>query len=1382
MQHQRLGRHLVALALWTLAWGVFFGAFLLGREQLSAGDLTGQFHAYALFQARELEAGRVPLWSPGSYGGLPFAADPQAAVFYPPRWLTILVAPAEGLPFALVQFEALAHVWLAGALSYGLLYALTRRRAAGLFAAVSFALGGYLTGYPLLQLAILETVAWLPGVLLAIHLAFAARRPAPWLVTAGLGLALAGLAGHPQTWMQVAYLSAAWFLACSLAARWPWRRVVVAGALVVVVALGVSAVGWLPALRYALHTVRSEVDYAFVSSGIPLADWVQALAPTTMSLWAPQYAGIATVALALVGWRLRGWAASGRWRLTFWAGVALVSAWLALGDAGALYRVAHRLLPGLALFRQQERWLGLWAQSASILGGLGLAAWLDAPDREGRRALGWAARALAAGFVAALLLLALWRGWGAGWEMAWLRHVVMALLALGVLLLGRRRSLACVALILLLAVDLYLVGQSTIMRRPPDDELWAKPAWLAELQADELERWDLTYLVYANWGEIYGLETISGISPMKPKVLEELQRLPRERYWQLLNVRYVVSTQYLAEGPGLTQLHHVPHGSISNQEAEGWVYRVEQTLPRAYLVHAAELVADEGQAWARLADPAWDPASSVVLLAAEEPPALPADVSENSARVAARRTSPRSLAISVESTHPGYLVLSEWRLPGWRATVDGEPARLYSANYAFQAVYLPAGVHAVTLTYTGADVLWSGIVSLVALLGALAVARFWRPQLAPAPPRAWRWPSALSLPELRLSARAERLVVGALTLAALGLRLYALGRPELAPDEAWAYLAAVAPGQAGDLFVRSWYPLLLRGWAALFGVGELALRLPAALAGAAVVPALWRLVRRWASPGGGVLVAALAAISPALLGVSQSADGRISLALLLVTLAAAWLWDAASRGGWRALVPYLAAMALALGLWPPAGWLVLAHGAYLLAQASGRRSRRLLLLAWAPFGAAGLAWAILAPGIAWATVRQSLDASSATAWLRYLVESLSLWVGGAGWGAWASAMMGVGGLLLVGWLMRRAARPSEPVALLLAAWLAAALGGAFLSSLGSATDRTLAALLAAPAWWGAVALWARHLWRRGQATRWAALLALVGLVAVSLVGVQRYDAGRTAQDGPGYAALAQALQAEAQLQEGALPHTPLVLGDADPRWTYYLRETGFRPATLAPAILADPEALARAWEAHSTGDGLLWAATPVGEATEGEALLADWLARHALPVREIRGARHTVAAYSPPERAPELLRLEGVAFGEDGPALIGAHLLVNGRAVSLSEGTISLAAGDRLDLTLLWEAAGPTARPLTVFVHLVDGEGRLVAQHDGPPFGGQRPTTGWGPGERILDRHALQVPAQGAEGEGGALLVGLYDSESIERVRARDGQDAIRLCRVILGR
>jgi hypothetical protein len=64
---------------------------------------------------------------------------------------------------------------------------------------------------------------------------------------------------------------------------------------------------------------------------------------------------------------------------------------------------------------------------------------------------------------------------------------------------------------------------------------------------------------------------------------------------------------------------------------------------------------------------------------------------------------PNRVVVGVSGESPGYLVLMDPWFPGWSCTVDGRPAKLYRANYAFRAVAVPAGAHEVVFTFAPAS-------------------------------------------------------------------------------------------------------------------------------------------------------------------------------------------------------------------------------------------------------------------------------------------------------------------------------------------------------------------------------------------------------------------------------------------------------------------------------------------------------------------------------------------------------------------------------------------------------------------------------------------------------------------------------------------------------
>ena len=90
--------------------------------------------------------------------------------------------------------------------------------------------------------------------------------------------------------------------------------------------------------------------------------------------------------------------------------------------------------------------------------------------------------------------------------------------------------------------------------------------------------------------------------------------------------------------------------------------------------------------------------------------------------------------------------------------------------------------------------------------------------------------------------------------------------------------------------------------------------------------------------------------------------------------------------------------------------------------------------------------------------------------------------------------------------------------------------------------------------------------------------------------------------------------------------------------------------------------------------------------------------------------------------------------------------------------------GRRLQVTLFWRAKKDISRDYSVFVHVVNTGGDIVAQHDGQP-GWQVtiPTGSWLPGETVLDRHTIELPADLPPGTY-TLNAGIYYWETLERL------------------
>ena len=122
------GRTLPAFGIVVLIFvgltALFYAPILLGLRTFPDGDFTHHFLPFSLFQQGELLAGRLPVWNPYTYGGHPFLADVQAAVFYPLSNLVLgLTLPWRdpGARLYFLQVEAIVQVALAGFFTYLLL-------------------------------------------------------------------------------------------------------------------------------------------------------------------------------------------------------------------------------------------------------------------------------------------------------------------------------------------------------------------------------------------------------------------------------------------------------------------------------------------------------------------------------------------------------------------------------------------------------------------------------------------------------------------------------------------------------------------------------------------------------------------------------------------------------------------------------------------------------------------------------------------------------------------------------------------------------------------------------------------------------------------------------------------------------------------------------------------------------------------------------------------------------------------------------------------------------------------------------------------------------------------------------------------------------------
>ncbi len=134
-------------------------------------------------------------------------------------------------------------------------------------------------------------------------------------------------------------------------------------------------------------------------------------------------------------------------------------------------------------------------------------------------------------------------------------------------------------------------------------------------------------------------------------------------------------------------------------------------------------------------------------------------------------------------------------------------------------------------------------------------------------------------------------------------------------------------------------------------------------------------------------------------------------------------------------------------------------------------------------------------------------------------------------------------------------------------------------------------------------------------------------------------------------------------------------------------------------------------------------------------------------------------------------------IGHPLPATLGDKVEFLG--YDLAEGRIR--PGQALHLTLYWRALAEMKTSYKVFTHLLDGADKLWGQKDSIPGKGQFPTTGWLPGEIIIDRYEIEVAPDAPLGEY-VLEIGMYDELSGARLPVSGAKGKGQEDRILLGR
>src|SRR5262249_48688066 len=166
--------------------------------------------------------------------------------------------------------------------------------------------------------------------------------------------------------------------------------------------------------------------------------------------------------------------------------------------------------------------------------------------------------------------------------------------------------------------------------------------------------------------------------------------------------------------------------------AEGQLVENPRALPRAFVPRSLRYATDRAETL-KLLEGIGDFAGAGIVEESPPPEAAGAVEINGQATVEVASYEPQRMTLDITAAGPSLVATSVTAWPGWKLTIDDEPAKLVGYNSAFLAFRVATGRHTAVLRYMPDGFLDGSGITVVTLIVAIVLA--WRTGRA-APPRA----------------------------------------------------------------------------------------------------------------------------------------------------------------------------------------------------------------------------------------------------------------------------------------------------------------------------------------------------------------------------------------------------------------------------------------------------------------------------------------------------------------------------------------------------------------------------------------------------------------------------------------------------------------------
>ncbi len=713
-----------------LYFAVSFIAFmpcLLFRQSYFQNDLLYQFGPWRIFLKEELAKGHFPLWNPYLLGGQPFFADLQNMMLYPFNYLTLPFSISYGF----TVFFFLHMFWAALGMHF-LLKSLHLPENACRIGAIIYSLSGNFW-WEIIHPTIISSLAWLPWFFLCLeNLSRDWRAKQAFL--AGLCFAMIFCCGNFQITTSAIYGGLLFFI--FRFSHWSnaeqlWKSRLSLKKLTIISlfcfwgSLPLFAC-LIPANEFSSYSTRRASDqtydnfngtfcmvprttyeFLFPSLGIPegktpeMANEEITDTKYYCNNFMGDYGYLGIWIPFLVYFSFKQRERKFAFFLSACAGLSILTAW---GRFFPLHRILCSILPGVNLSRAPFRFIDIYVLSVCVLASYGY----QTLERLFLEEKGKAKQRLLIGFGYAVLLgvVSLVQP-----SETWREILGLGIGITGILLWGGTSTWKKAGMLLFqsaLILPLLLNAWNDFGTGPPSNfDFNSKFPSLGLLgKAFSTSRFfmngqDILYPTIENGklfnqylpensADVFRFRTTAGYNPLLLKKSAELKKLPQDTYLQLMGIRGILTGQNAGEQKGFK------HQSLDALH----LYEFAHPPEFVKAPFRIRVIPDDSQRLEAMKNPQFNPSDEAFL--SETPPAallsqLPNRKADLKYQLETDEPDDQIFKIALDTN--SLLVFSEIAFPGWRAWIDGKSSDLFTADYAFRALFVPSGEHNVEFKY-----------------------------------------------------------------------------------------------------------------------------------------------------------------------------------------------------------------------------------------------------------------------------------------------------------------------------------------------------------------------------------------------------------------------------------------------------------------------------------------------------------------------------------------------------------------------------------------------------------------------------------------------------------------------------------------------------------